>query len=221
MDFHGGDRTEEPADANADIWKAFQQLQTYKQQIPSLFYYNEALVISDGVQARIGSLTADKERFMPWRTIDGSELADNTLTQIQVLLQGVFEKSRFSGPDQALHGFRRCRRRSADLKKMAGYHQYHAVNHAPKETIRAATPVESTLAAEPPGFYLGGTAGDRRVGVIWHTQGSGKSLTMAFYAGKVILHPAMENPTIVVITDRNDLDDQLFGTFSRRHELLR
>jgi len=209
-----------PADANADIWKAFQQLQTYKQQIPSLFYYNEALVISDGVQARIGSLTADKERFMPWRTIDGSELADNTLTQIQVLLQGVFEKSRFLDLIRHFTVFEDVGG-GVLVKKMAGYHQYHAVNHALKETIRAATPVESTLAAEPAGFYLGGRAGDRRVGVIWHTQGSGKSLTMAFYAGKVILHPAMENPTIVVITDRNDLDDQLFGTFSRCHELLR
>ena len=155
------------------------QLQTYKQQIPSLFYYNEALVISDGVQARIGSLTADKERFMPWRTIDGSELADNTLTQIQVLLQGVFEKSRFLDLIRHFTVFEDVGG-GVLVKKMAGYHQYHAVNHALKETIRAATPVESTLAAEPAGFYLGGRAGDRRVGVIWHTQGSGKSLTMAF-----------------------------------------
>ena len=191
------------ADEGADIWKAFNQLETYKQQIPSLFAFNEALVISDGVQARIGTLTADRAWFMPWRTIEGEELADTRLPQLQVVLEGVFEKRRFLDLIRHFIVFE-------DMgggvlsKKMAGYHQYHAVNLAVDETVRAA-----------------GTGGDKRVGVVWHTQGSGKSLTMAFYAGRVVLHPAMENPTLVVITDRNDLDDQLFGTFARCHELLR
>ncbi|MDL1888320.1 type I restriction endonuclease subunit R [Nitrospirales bacterium NOB] len=192
-----------PADEQADVWKAFNQLQTYKQQIPSLFAFNEAMVISDGVQARIGTLTADREWFMPWRTIEGEELADTKLPQLQVVLEGVFEKRLFLDLIRHFIVFE-------DIgggvlsKKMAGYHQYHAVNLATESTVKAA-----------------GAGGDKRVGVVWHTQGSGKSLTMAFYAGRVVLHPAMENPTLVVITDRNDLDDQLFGTFARCHELLR
>ncbi|MCB2187888.1 MAG: type I restriction endonuclease subunit R [Deltaproteobacteria bacterium] len=188
---------------NATIWSAFNQLQTYKQQIPSLFTYNEAMVVSDGVQARIGTLTANREWFMPWRTIEGEELADTRLPQLQVLLEGVFEKQRFL--DLIRHFIVFEDEGGGVLsKKMAGYHQYHAVNLALNSTARAAA-----------------QGGNKRVGVVWHTQGAGKSLTMAFYAGRVVLHPAMENPTLVVITDRNDLDDQLFGTFSRCHELLR
>lgn len=192
-----------PADENATIWTAFQQLQTYKQEIPSLFTYNETLVISDGVQARIGTLTADREWFLPWRTIEGEELADERLPRLQVVIEGVFEKRRFL--DMVRH-FTVFEDAGGGVlhKKMAAYHQYHAVNRALEATIEAARP-----------------SGDRRVGVVWHTQGSGKSLTMAFYAGRVIIHPAMENPTLVVITDRNDLDDQLFGTFARCQELLR
>jgi type I restriction enzyme R subunit len=188
---------------NATIWSAFNQLQTYKQQIPSLFNYNEAMVVSDGVQARIGTLTANREWFMPWRTKEGEELADTRLPQLQVLLEGVFEKQRFL--DLIRHFIVFEDEGGGVLsKKMAGYHQYHAVNLALNSTARAAA-----------------QGGNKRVGVVWHTQGAGKSLTMAFYAGRVVLHPAMENPTLVVITDRNDLDDQLFGTFSRCHELLR
>jgi len=213
------------ADANTDIWKAFNQLQTYKSQIPSLFYYNEALMISDGVQARVGSLTADKERFMPWRTIEGNDVADNRLPQLQVMLEGVCEKRRFLDLVRFFTVFEDTGG-GVLIKKMAGYHQYHAVNQAVIETIRACvSPTKALMAAEDDGTYItrqtDAEPGDRRVGVIWHTQGSGKSLTMAFYAGRVILHPVMENPTIVVITDRNDLDDQLFGTFARCHELLR
>jgi type I restriction enzyme R subunit len=192
-----------PADAQADVWKAFNQLQTYKDQIPSLFIFNEALVISDGVQARIGTLSSDRERFMPWRTIQGEELADTRLPQVQVVLEGVFEQRRFLDLVRHFIVFEDVGG-GVLVKKMAGYHQYHAVNRALESTLRAA-----------------GAAGDRKVGVIWHTQGSGKSLTMAFYAGRVVLHSAMENPTLVVITDRNDLDEQLFGTFARCHELLR
>ncbi len=191
------------ADENADIWRAFNQLQTYKTQIPSLFTYNEALVISDGVQARIGTLTADREWFMPWRTIEGEELADTRLPQLQVVLEGVFEKRRFLELIRHFIVFEDVGG-GVLVKKMAGYHQYHAVNKALDSTVRASS-----------------VSGDKRIGVVWHTQGSGKSLTMVFYAGRVVLHPSMENPTLVVITDRNDLDDQLFGTFARCNELLR
>jgi len=191
------------ADEQADIWKAFRQLQTYKQQIPSLFVFNEAMMISDGVQARIGTLTANHEWFMPWRTIEGEELADTRLPQLQVVLEGAFDKRRFLDLIRHFIVFEDVGG-GVLVKKMAGYHQYHAVNAAVESTVEAADP-----------------KGDRRIGVVWHTQGSGKSLTMAFYAGRVVLHPAMENPTIVVITDRNDLDDQLFGTFARCCELLR
>ena len=214
------------ATENATVWSAFNQLQTYKMQIPSLFAYNEAIVISDGVQARIGTLTADREWFMPWRTIEGEELADTKLPQLQVVLEGVFEKRRFLDLIRHFIVFEDVGG-GVLIKKMAGYHQYHAVNVAVQETIRACVPPTSPLRVrEGEGTYFAKSQkdakpGDRRVGVVWHTQGSGKSLTMAFYAGRVVLHPAMENPTLVVITDRNDLDDQLYGTFARCHELLR
>ncbi len=214
------------ATENATIWSAFNQLQTYKQQIPSLFAFNEAMVISDGVEARIGTLTADREWFMPWRTIEGEELADNRLPQLQVVIEGVFEKRRFLDLIRHFIVFEDVGG-GVLIKKMAGYHQYHAVNVAVRETIRASVPPDSPWQVrESEGTYFAkgqkdAKPGDRRVGVVWHTQGSGKSLTMAFYAGRLVLHPAMENPTLVVITDRNDLDDQLYGTFARCHELLR
>jgi type I restriction enzyme, R subunit len=218
-----------PADENATVWSAFQQLQTYQAQISALFAPNAALVVSDGVQARIGSLGAGKEWFKPWRTITGREDASARLSELQVVLEGVFEKRRFL---DLLRHFIVFEDSAADggggklIKKMAGYHQFHAVNVAVEETLRAAETVAAGRVMEPPGRYEagqrpGGNRGDRRVGVVWHTQGSGKSLTMAFYAGRIILHPAMENPTIVVLTDRNDLDDQLFGTFARCKDLLR
>ncbi|MBV1711325.1 MAG: type I restriction endonuclease subunit R, partial [Desulfomicrobium sp.] len=214
------------ADEDADIWKAFNQLQTYKQQIPSLFAFNEALVISDGAQARIGTLTGDREWFMPWRTIEGEELANTRLPQLQVVLEGVFKKRRFLDLIRHFIVFEDVGG-GILAKKMAGYHQYHAVNVALAETIRAGVPpLKPFIAKDEKGTYFArgrrdGKPGDRRVGVVWHTQGSGKSLTMAFYAGRVVLHPAMKNPTLVVITDRNDLDDQLYGTFVRCRELLR
>ncbi len=192
-----------PADEDATVWKAFQQLQTYKKQIPALFTYNEALVVSDGLEARIGSLTADRERFMPWRTIEGQEPASAKLLQLEVLIRGVFDRRRFL--DLIRYGvvFDRDARDNV-IKILAGYHQFHATNAAVAATVEATRP-----------------HGDRRCGVVWHTQGSGKSLTMVFYAGRIILHPAMENPTIVVITDRNDLDGQLFDTFARCSEAIR
>ncbi|MCA9028400.1 MAG: type I restriction endonuclease subunit R [Planctomycetaceae bacterium] len=191
------------ADENATIWSAFNQLQTYKQQIPTLFTWNSVLLISDGTTARIGTLTADRERFMPWRTIAGEDLAPASMPELQVVLEGAFEPSRFLQLIRHFIVFEDVGGGNL-VKKVAGYHQFHAVNLA----------LEATLTATSAG-------GDRRVGVVWHTQGSGKSLTMAFYAGRVILEPAMKNPTIVVITDRNDLDDQLFGTFARCKDLLR
>jgi type I restriction enzyme R subunit len=216
-----------PADENATIWSAFAQLETYQAQIPALFTYNAALVVSDGVQARIGALGAGREWFKPWRTIGGREDAPASLSALQVLLAGVFEQRRLLDLVRSFIVFEDLGG-GALSKKIAGYHQFHAVNVAVEETLRAA----QAAAAAPrqftvgPGRYEAGTQpggdpGDRRVGVVWHTQGSGKSLTMAFYAGRVILEPSMANPTIVVLTDRNDLDDQLFGTFARCRDLLR
>jgi type I restriction enzyme R subunit len=212
------------ADENATIWSAWQQLQTYQKQIPALFATNAALIISDGVEARIGVVGAGREWFKPWRTIGGREDAPATMPQLQVMLEGVFEKRRFLDLLRYFIVFDDAGGGKL-TKMMAGYHQYHAVNVAVEETLRATEAAVSQF-RESPGLYdagtrPGGEVGDRRVGVVWHTQGSGKSLTMAYYAGRVILHPAMENPTIVVITDRNDLDNQLFGTFARCRDLLR
>lgn len=188
-------------DENATLDGAFNQLQTYKTQIPSLFRSNMALVISDGIGARIGSLTADRERFMPWRTIEGDGVTKG-MAELEVMLKGAFEKRRLLA---FLKDFIVFGETGSDLAKiMAGYHQFHAVRHAVTQTVEATSP-----------------EGDRRIGVVWHTQGSGKSLLMAFYAGQVIKHPAMENPTLVVLTDRNDLDEQLFNTFSMCKDLLR
>ena len=175
-----------PGDENATLEGAFNQLQTYKDQIPSLFRTNAALVTSDGLYARLGSLTANLERFMPWRTVDGSTIAPKGTPELGTVIKGVFEKTRFLTLIRDFTVFGDTG--SGLVKIVAGYHQFHAVRHA----------VESTTAATSP-------EGDRRIGVIWHTQGSGKSLLMAFYAGQIIAHPAMENPTIVVITDRTDL----------------
>jgi type I restriction enzyme R subunit len=219
-----------PADESATVWAAFQQLQTYQAQVPALFVSNAVLVVSDGVQARIGSLGAGKEWFKPWRTITGREDAPPQQPELQVVLEGVFEQRRFLDLLRHFIVFEDSAAAGGGggklVKKMAGYHQFHAVNAAVEETLRAAQSLVTDRVGEPPGRYEagkrpGGEPGDRRVGVVWHTQGAGKSLTMAFYAGRVILHPAMANPTIVVLTDRNDLDDQLFGTFARCRDLLR
>jgi type I restriction enzyme, R subunit len=211
-----------PADQNATVWDAVQQLENYQSLIPTLFICNAALIGSDGVQARIGALGAGKEWFKPWRTISGREDAAPGLPELQVVLAGVFEQRRFL--DLVRHFIVFEDLGGALAKKIAGYHQFHAVNVAVEETLRAAN--LGLEAEEAAGTYFarhapGGAPGDKRVGVVWHTQGSGKSLTMAFYAGRLILHPAMENPTIVVITDRNDLDGQLFATFARCRDLLR
>jgi len=191
-----------PADENATIRGAYNQLQTYKTDVPSLFMYNELLVISDGTEARVGMLTSGIEWFLPWRTIEGVTVAQRDVPELQVLLSGVFEKSRFL--DLARHFVLFEVDGHKITKKMAAYHQYHAVNAAVSATVKATSP-----------------QGDKRAGVVWHTQGAGKSLTMVFYAGKIILHPSMENPTLVLLTDRNDLDQQLFDNFSIAQDLLR
>ena len=215
-----------PADEDATIWTAWQQLQTYKSELPALFSMNEALVVSDGNEARLGTLTAGREWFKPWRTVTGEMLADPHMTELQVMLEGVFEPGRFLSLVRDFIVFEDDGS-GALVKKMAGYHQFHAVLFAVEETLRAARLQRAEgRTGEAGGRYEagrkpGGAPGDRRIGVVWHTQGSGKSLTMAFYTGAVIREPAMENPTVVVLTDRNDLDDQLFGTFSRCQDLLR
>ena len=191
-----------PGSLSATLDGAFNQLQTYKAQIPSLFRTNAFLVISDGLKAEIGSLTAERERFMPWRTVDGDDVAPQGQLELETLLKGVFAKGYFLAllKDFIVFGDTG----SGVTKILAGYHQFHAVRHAVESTVRATS-----------------ETGNRRVGVIWHTQGSGKSLLMAFYSGQIVRHPALENPTLVVLTDRNDLDDQLFATFSMCRDLLR
>ena len=191
-----------PGAEAASLTAAFNQLQTYKAQVPSLFRTNAVLVTTDGIQARVGSLTADQERFMPWRTTDGAEVAPKGAPEMSVLIEGVFERGRLLALMRDFTVFGETP--GGIAKIIAGYHQFHAVRRA----------VDSTVTASRGG-------GDRKVGVIWHTQGSGKSLLMAFYAGQLVREPAMENPTIVVITDRNDLDDQLFGTFAICRDLIR
>ena len=192
------------ADQDATIWGAFHQLQTYKQQIPSLFHFNELLIVSDGLQARIGSLTANQEWFKVWRTVDGDKAATKSILELEVLVRGVFEKLRFLKLLRNFVVFEEDTDSDRIHKIIGGYHQFHAVQQAVEATVTASRP-----------------EGDRRCGVVWHTQGSGKSFSMLFYAGQIILHPAMNNPTLVLLTDRNDLDDQLFGQFQRCHELLR
>jgi type I restriction enzyme R subunit len=191
-----------PQDPNATLKGAFNQLQGYKREIAELIPYNAVLAISDGVGARLGTLTSEWERFLPWRTIDGDALAPRGQPELEVLVKGVFAPHRLLDLVQQFTVF------EVDgpklLKKIAAYHQYHAVRKAVACTVDAADP-----------------GGDRRVGVVWHTQGSGKSLTMVFYAGKLVREPALANPTLVVLTDRNDLDDQLFGTFVGCSDLLR
>ncbi len=191
-----------PGSAGAHLLGAFNQLQTYKQQIPALFHTNALLVTSDGIAARIGSLSADLERFMPWRTTDGTDVAPKGAPELSTLIEGVFEHRRLL--DLLCHFTVFGETGSGLVKIIAGYHQFHAVRHAVNSTVTASSP-----------------EGNQRVGVIWHTQGSGKSLLMAFYAGQLVKHPAMANPTLVVLTDRNDLDDQLFSTFSMCRDLIR
>ncbi|VEN75372.1 putative type I restriction enzyme HindVIIP R protein [Candidatus Desulfarcum epimagneticum] len=226
-----------PTNEKATIRHAFNQLQTYKSDISGLFIHNEMLVISDGLKARIGTLTSGWDRFMPWRAIDGKEVALKGSAELETLLRGVFEKRRFL--DLVLNFIVFDDDGAVISKKAAAYHQFHAVNKAVERSLSAcgvdAEPNmlyarfpehderNPFMVRDPQAAYGSGSDhfDDRRIGVIWHTQGSGKSLLMAFFAGKVIRHPAMKNPTLLMITDRNDLDDQLFGTFSSCQDLLR
>lgn len=190
------------SEENVDITHAYNQLQTYKMTIPSLFTYNSFMVTSDGINARAGTLTSDEDRFMSWRTIDGDDVAPLSIPQLEVLIKGMFQRDRFL--DIIKHFVLFQSDGKDTIKILAGYHQYHAVNKAVESTERATQ-----------------ESGDRRIGVVWHTQGSGKSLSMVFYAGKLVINEELENPTIVIITDRNDLDDQLYGTFLKSKDILR
>ncbi|WP_150306211.1 type I restriction endonuclease subunit R [Pseudomonas saliphila] len=191
-----------PADVNADLVKAFDQIQTYKEQIPDVFHYNEILVISDGSEARMGSLSADIERFARWRTIDGVTVDPlGEFNELETLVRGVLQPAMLL---DYLRYFVLFEDDGRLVKKIAGYHQFHAVRAAIQQVVSASRP--------------GGT---HKGGVVWHTQGSGKSITMTCFAARVMQEAAMENPTIVVITDRNDLDGQLFGVFSLSQDLLR
>lgn len=189
-------------DENAIIKSAYNQLQTYKQAIPSLFTYNELLIVSDGWDAQCGTLTSDFGRFMSWKTKDGTTTADHLQPEMEVMFLGMLNKQTLLDLISQFIVFEKSDTKT--LKKVAAYHQYYAVNKA----------VESTVIASS-------TTGDRRGGVIWHTQGSGKSLSMVFYSGKLIVEPRMENPTLVILTDRNDLDEQLHETFCNCQQVLR
>ncbi|WJI01038.1 type I restriction endonuclease subunit R [Acinetobacter nosocomialis] len=191
-----------PTDENADIWDAFNQLQTYKEEISDLFVFNEALVVSDGVTARVGSLTANQERFLPWRTIKNEDDKPALEWELETVIRGFFDRELFLDYIRFFVLFETDGEKI--IKKIAGYHQFHAVREAVQATIAAANP-----------------NGDKKAGVVWHTQGSGKSISMCCYAGKLLQQPAMHNPTLLIVTDRNDLDGQLFETFSNAQELLK
>jgi len=221
-----------PADENATVKSAFKQIQTYKSAIPSLFTYNGFCVISDGLEARAGTISSGYSRFMAWKTEDGKMEASPLIGQLETLIKGMLNKETLL--DLIRHFIVFEKNKKDDLKtgittietvkKLAAYHQYYAVNRAVESTLRAAAMNEESLIADRPGSYglpdvKDQPKGDRRGGVVWHTQGSGKSLSMVFYTGKIVLK--LDNPTIVVITDRNDLDDQLFDTFAASKQLLR
>lgn len=208
-----------PADPSADIWAAFQQLQTYKDELPELFAYNAALVVSDGLDARIGSLTANRERFMRWRTESSESDQPQRELALETLVRGFFK------PDLLLDYLRHfvLFEQSGDttIKKIAGYHQFHAVREAVRATVVAAQRRDPSAVAEPRAIYADKVVpGSGKAGVVWHTQGSGKSISMVCYAGKLLAQPEMNNPTLVVVTDRNDLDGQLFNTFSMAADAL-
>jgi len=217
------------ADENADVSAAFRQLQTYQHVIPSLFTYNAFLVISDGWFAKVGTISSDYPRFMEWKTADGKTIVDSkTQPEHEPLIQGLFNKKTLLDCVRHFIVFEKTREKT--VKKIAAYHQYYAVNKAILSTLRASSvgrisnsPLQT--AEDPAEYGLPSVEeqpiGDKRAGVIWHTQGSGKSLSMVFYTGKLVLAEAMNNPTIVVLTDRNDLDQQLFETFSNCQSLLR
>ncbi|MGK5090420.1 type I restriction endonuclease [Deltaproteobacteria bacterium TL4] len=227
-----------PADENATVHKAYTQLQNYKKAIPSLFYYNGILVASDGLDAKTGTVSSDWSRFLAWKSVDGVKEDGTTIPQLETLTKGmlkkevlldlirqfiVFEKSKSVGATPCDCPNQIGLTTVTTIKKIAAYHQYFAVNKAVESTLRA-TDISAICVQENPAVYGQPSVesqprGDRKAGVIWHTQGSGKSLSMVFYSGKVVI--TLNNPTIVVITDRNDLDDQLFDTSANCKQLLR
>ncbi len=222
-------------DENTTVNSAFKQIQTYKQAIPALFPYNSFLIISDGLEAKAGTLSAGFSRFMTWKTADGIKEASHLVSQLEILIQGMLNKSTFLDVLRHFIVFEKSKKEDKEtgiitiqtVKKLASYHQYYAVNRAVESTLRASGFVRKKQAEEvrqsPEIYGLAGvkdqSVGDKKGGVVWHTQGSGKSLSMVFYTGKIVL--AMDNPTVLVITDRNDLDDQLFDTFASSKQLLR
>lgn len=209
-----------PFDENADIWEAFHQLQTYKNEIAELFVSNEALIISDGYNARVGSLTANEERFMPWRTIQHEDDKPLLEWQLETMVRGFFKRDLFLDYIRYFIIFESDG--DSLIKKIAGYHQFHAVREAVNATVIAAQLPESDRVGERRATYGNEVApGSKKAGVVWHTQGSGKSISMCCYAGKLLQQKAMHNPTLLVVTDRNDLDGQLFATFSNAKELLK
>jgi type I restriction enzyme R subunit len=220
------------ANEKTDIKSAYQQIQTYKATIPSLFTYNAFCVLSDGLECRAGTISSDLSRYMAWKTADGIKEASRFKPQLETLLKGMLQPSTLLDLVRNFIVFEKSKKEDAKtgliqiqtVKKLAAYHQYYAVNKAIESTLIAAgvktsPPVEGKL--PPLTLPVEGKLGSRKAGVVWHTQGSGKSLSMVFYAGKLITSPQMRNPTLVVITDRNDLDDQLFDTFAASVQLLR
>jgi len=225
------------ADENATIKSAFRQIETYKAVIPSLFTYNAFTIISDGLEARAGTLSSGMSRFMAWKSADGKEEASHLVSQMETLINGMLNKETLLDLIRHFIVFEKSKKEDAKtgvttistVKKLAAYHQYYAVNRAVESAMRATgytvekeTPT-SMVMESPESYGVAGVKsqpkGDRKGGVVWHTQGSGKSLSMVFFTGKIVL--ALDNPTVVVITDRNDLDDQLFDTFASSTQLLR
>ncbi|MCF7971589.1 MAG: type I restriction endonuclease subunit R, partial [Methylococcaceae bacterium] len=209
-----------PQDENADIWDAFNQLQTYKDEVGDLFAFNEALVVSDGYTARIGSLTANQERFMPWRTIKNEDDKPLLEWQLETLVRGFFDRALLLDYIRYFVLFEVDGEQI--IKKIAGYHQFHAVREAVRVTVIAAQALTGNEVSDKRAAYSDDVQrGSKKAGVVWHTQGSGKSISMCCYAGKLLQQAEMNNPTLLIVTDRNDLDGQLFATFSCAQELLK
>jgi len=207
-----------PADEGADVWDAYNQLQTYKEEITDLFVFNEALVVSDGWTARVGSLTGTKEWFMPWRTIKNENDKPVMEFELEKIVKGFFDRELLL--DYIRHFVLFEQDGDTIIKKIAGYHQFHAVREAVRVTVIASAPIGRHI-EERATYGKEVVPGSRKAGVVWHTQGSGKSISMVCYAGKLLQQPEMNNPTIVVVTDRNDLDGQLFQTFTAARQLLK
>lgn len=211
-----------PANEQTDVWDAFNQLQTYKDEISDLFNSNAALVVSDGWTARVGSLTANAERMLPWRTVLNEDDRPRLQMELETVVRGFFKPELFL--DYVRHFVMFEQDGDSIVKKIAGYHQFHAVREAVRATVIASQDEDKSVLAvhEERGTYAKEVQpGSRKAGVVWHTQGSGKSITMACYAGKLLQQPEMKNPTLVVVTDRNDLDGQLFATFCAASDLLK